>query len=111
MEEMLAKLGIKGVYLITGLIGSSVALLFGRKIKTWRDKAKAIVFVLAGSVVTGFITPLVLVWQPNWAGAEYSIAFVVGIFGMSIIRDIFSFIYDFGKNPIEYFKMLRGGKK
>jgi len=111
MEEILAKLGIKGVYLITGLIGSSVALLFGRKIKTWKDKLKAIIFVLAGSVVTGFVTPLVLVWQPNWIGAEYSIAFVVGIFGMSIIRDLLNFIYDFGKNPLEYLRMLRGGKK
>jgi len=51
------------------------------------------------------------VWQPGWAGAEYSIAFVVGIFGMSLIRDIFSFLYDFGKNPLEYFRMLRGEKK
>ena len=111
MEELLAKLGIKGVYLITGLIGSSVALLFGRKIKTWRDKLKAVIFVLAGSVVTWFVTPLVLVWHPSWAGAEYSIAFVVGIFGMSIIRDLLNFIYDFGKNPMEYLRMLRGGKK
>ncbi len=111
MEEMLAKLGLKGVYLLTGLVGSSIALLYGGKIMTWKDKLKAVVFVLAGSVVTGFVTPLVIMWQPGWAGAEYSIAFVVGIFGMSIIRDIFSFIYDFGRNPLEYLRMLRGGKK
>ena len=108
---MLAKLGLKGVYLLTGLVGSSIALLYGAKIMTWRDKLKAIVFVISGSVVTGFVTPLIILWQPNWVGAEYSIAFVIGIFGMSIIRDIFSFIYDFGKNPLEYLRMLRGGKK
>ncbi len=111
MEEMLAKIGLKGAYLLTGLVGSSIALLYGRKIKTWRDKLKAVVFVLAGSVVTGFVTPLIIVWKPDWIGAEHSIAFVIGIFGMSIIRDIFNFIYDFGKNPLEYFRILRGEKK
>ncbi|GAH09780.1 unnamed protein product, partial [marine sediment metagenome] len=60
---------------------------------------------------TGYVTPLVLVYQPNWQGAEYSVAFIVGIFGMSLIRDIFNFIYDFGKNPIEYIRAVRGGKE
>lgn len=111
MEELLAKLGLKLVYLLTGLIGGSIALLFGGKIKTWRDKALAIIFVLAGSVVTGFVTPLILLWKPQWEVASYSIAFIVGIFGMGIIRDVFIFIYDFGKNPREYIRMLRFGKK
>ena len=111
MEEMLAKLGLKGVYLLTGLAGGAIALLYGGKIMTWKDKLKAVLFVIAGSVVTGFVTPLVIMWHPSWVGAEYSVAFIVGIFGMSVIRAIFVFIYDFSKNPIEYFKMLRGGKK
>ena len=111
MEEIFAKLGLKGVHLLTGLMGGSIALLFGRKIKTWRDKLKAVIIVLAGATVTVFVTPLVLVWKPNWIGAEYSIAFIVGIFGMSVIRDVFSFLYDFGKNPMEYLRMIRSGKK
>ncbi len=111
MEEIFAKLGIKGVHLLTGLMGGSIALLFGRKIKTWRDKLKAVIFVLAGATVTGFVTPLVLVYKPEWVGAEYSIAFIVGIFGMSVIRDVLSFLYDFGKNPMEYLRMLRNAKK
>ena len=111
MEEMLAKLGIKGVHLITGLIGGSLALLFGKKIVTWRDKLISILFVLCGSIVTGFITPLVIIWIPSLGAASYSVAFVVGIFGMGVIRDIFYFLYDFGKNPLEYIRAIRGGRK
>ena len=111
MEEFLAKLGVKGVHLFTGLLGSSIALLYGNKVKTWKDKVKAILIVLSGATVTGYVTPLVLLYKPDWIAAEYSIAFVIGIFGMSIIRDVFNFIYDFGKNPLEYLRMLRGGKK
>jgi len=110
MEDWFVKAGVKIGVLVVGLIGGTVGLLYGTKIKTWKDKLKAILIVLAGSVVTGFITPLVLVWHPNWDGAEYSIAFIVGIFGMSIIRGMFQFIYDFSKNPMEYLRMLRGGK-
>jgi hypothetical protein len=111
MDEIFAKLGVKGIHLLTGLMGGSIALIFGGKIKTWRDKIKAIVFILAGAVVTGFITPMVILWKPQWIEAEYSIAFIVGIFGMGVIRDVFQFMYDFGKNPMEYLRMLRGGKK
>ena len=111
MEEILAKLGLKGVHLLTGLIGSSIALLYGKRIRTLKDKLKAIIIVLSGATVTGYLTPLILIYKPEWVGAEYSIAFIVGIFGMSIIKDAFNFIYDFGKNPLEYLKMLRGGKR
>ena len=111
MEELFAKLGLKGIHLLTGLLGGSVALLFGRKIKTWRDKIKAILVVLAGAVVTGYVTPLILIYKPSWESASYSIAFLVGIFGMSIIRDIFNFLYDFGRNPMEYIRMIRGARK
>ncbi len=111
MEEILAKLGIKGIHLLTGLIGGSIALIFGGKIKTWRDQLKATVFVFAGAIVTGFVTPLVVSWRPEWIEVEHSIAFIIGILGMGIIRGVFSFIYDFGKNPMEYLRMLRGGKK
>lgn len=111
MEEILAKLGLKGVHLLTGLIGSSIALLYGKRIRTWKDKLKAIIIVLSGATVTGYLTPLILIYKPEWVGAEYSIAFIVGIFGMSIIKDVFNFIYDFGRNPLEYLKMLRGGKR
>ena len=111
MEEWFLKTGVKLGVLCVGLMGGAVGLLYGNKIKTWQEKLKAVLIVLSGSVVTGFVTPLVLVWYPNWSGAEYSIAFIIGIFGMSIIRGVFNFIYDFGKNTLEYFKMLRGGKK
>ena len=111
MEDIFAKLGVKGIHLLTGLLAGSIALIFGGKIKTWRDKLKAIIFVLAGAVVTGFITPLVMVWKPNWIEAEHSIAFIVGIFGMGVIRGMFQFMYDFGKNPMEYLRMLRNAKK
>tara|TARA_R110000803_G_scaffold76454_1_gene141058 strand:+ start:8208 stop:8543 length:336 start_codon:yes stop_codon:yes gene_type:complete len=111
MEEILGKLGLKGIHLLTGLLGSSIALIYGNKVKTWKDKLKAVLIVLSGATVTGYLTPLILIYKPNWIGAEYSIAFVVGIFGMSIIKDVFSFLYDFGKSPMEYLRIIRGGKK
>ena len=52
-----------------------------------------------------------MVWKPNWIEAEHSIAFIVGIFGMGVIRGMFQFMYDFGKNPMEYLRMLRNAKK
>ena len=111
MEEWLVKAGVKIGVLCVGLMGGAVALLYGNKIRTWKEKLKAVLIVISGSVVTGFVTPLILIWYHNWIGAEYSIAFIVGIFGMSIIRGVFNFIYDFGKNPLEYLRMIRGGKK
>ena len=111
MEDMLAKIGIKIGYLVTGFLGGAIALLFGVRPKNWRDKLKAVLFVISGAILTGFVTPLVLKWAPNWAGVEYSIGFVVGLMGMGILRDIFIVIRDFGKNPMEYLRMIRGGKK
>ena len=111
MEDVLAKMGLKGIHLITGLLGGCIGLIYGKKVRTWRDKLKAVLIVLSGAIVTGYVTPLILVYKPNWIGAEYSIAFVVGIFGMSIIKDVFSFLYEFGKSPLEYLKMFRSVKK
>ena len=111
MEEFFAKLGLKGVHLLTGLMGGVISLLYGNKVRTWRDKLKAVLAVLSGAVVTGYLTPLIILHKPNWVNAEHSVAFVVGIFGMSVIRSVFGFLYDFGKDPKEYLRMLRNAKK
>tara|TARA_R110002012_G_scaffold263606_1_gene446760 strand:- start:472 stop:813 length:342 start_codon:yes stop_codon:yes gene_type:complete len=107
MEEMLAKVGLKGVHIITGLIGGSIGLFFGKTLKTVRDKVKAFFVVLAGSVVTGYITPLIMIWFPNWESAEYSIAFFMGLMGMGVVEGLVSLVTKFKTKPVETIKEIK----
>lgn len=108
MEDVLAKLGIKGAHLVAGAIGASVALVFGGRVKTWTDRVKAFIVVIAGATITGYLTPLILLWKPQWEIAEHSIGFALGLFGMGIVAGLMEFVDKFRKDPIGTLRNTRG---
>lgn len=107
MEDMLLKFGVKMGYLITGLIAGVMGLMFNKRPNTIKEKMRSYVVVLFGAVLTGYLTPLVLL---NWKWlqeAEYSVAFVVGLFGMGIIETGFIVIKKVKENPLEIGKQIK----
>lgn len=108
MEEMLAKLGLSLAHLVSGLIGGVVGLIFGKKtVRTAKDKLRAFFVILAGAIVTGYITPLVFMWKPSWENAEYSIGFVIGLMGMGVIEGLINLITQFKTSPIDTIKDIK----
>ena len=103
MEE----LGIKTMHLITGFLGGSLAIFFGKKVHTIRDKIRAFLTVVAGSVVTGFATPAMILWKPTWESAEHSIAFFIGLVGMGVIEGILNLVMKFKHKPVETIKEVK----
>ena len=63
--------------------------------------------VIIGAVVTGYVTPLILEWKPNWENTEHSIGFLIGIFGMGIIEGFMNLVKSFQKNPIKTIKSIK----
>jgi len=100
MEDTLAKFGVKGAHLLTGLIAGVMGLIFNNKPRTLKEKIKAYIIVLAGAVLTGYITPLVLIKWDALLSVEHSVAFLVGLFGIGIAQGIFMVVSKFKDNPI-----------
>lgn len=100
MEDILAKLGLKGIHLITGLIAGIMGLLFNKRPQTVRENIRSYMVVLFGAILTGYITPLVLLKFDFLLSAEYSVAFVVGLFGMGVIEGGFKIIESLKKDPL-----------
>ena len=107
MEDMLLKIGIKAGHLITGLIAGLMGLLFNKKPQNFRQKVKSYLIVVSGAIATGFITPLILVKWDWLMDAEYSVAFVVGLFGMGIIESLFVLVSKIQQDPISIGKAIR----
>ena len=111
MEDFLLKIGLKIPHFFVGLLAGIVGLLFNKRLFTLRDKVRAFLIVMSGSLVTGFITPLVFAWEPLLRPAEYGIAFLIGLFGMGIVQSLLSFLVEFSKDPKGTLSSLFGIKK
>lgn len=101
MEDMLLKYGIKAGHLITGLVAGVMGLLFNKRPQTLRAKIRSYFVVLSGALMTGYITPLILLKWKWLIGAEYSVAFVVGLFGMGVVETGFIIVKKLKENPLE----------
>ena len=107
MDELKMKLGIKLGYVITGLLGGLMSLMFNKRPKTRMEKIKSYTIVVLGALLTGYITPLILLKWSAFQNVEYSIAFIVGLFGMGITEAIFVLIQKLKENPIETIKSIK----
>lgn len=107
MEDILLKLGLKAGHLITGLIAGIMGLVFNNRPRSFRQKIRSYFVVVSGAILTGYLTPLVLLKWTFLNGAEYSIAFVVGLFGMGLVESIFVLLNKLKDNPIEVGKALK----
>lgn len=84
---------IKTPLLIIGAIGGALSVLFGTdKPRTVKEYLKATLFVLAGAIITNFLTPLIIHLMPSLDGLEHAIAFVFGLFGIGVVKALFNLI-------------------
>ena len=80
-------------YLVVGAIGGSLSVLFGEnKPKTVTEFGKVSLFVMAGAVLTNFLTPLVFYLVPTTVDFEHPIAFVVGLLGIGVVKAVLKVI-------------------
>jgi len=107
MEDILLKLGLKAGHLITGLIAGIMGFVFNNKPTNFKEKIKSYFVVLSGAILTGYLTPLVLLKWELLNSAEYSVAFVVGLFGMGLVESVFVLINKLKENPVEVGRKLR----
>lgn len=104
---MLLKFGIKTGHIITGLIAGVMGLLFNKRPQDLRGKIRSYLVVLSGAIATAFITPLIVVKWSWLLDAEYSVAFVVGLFGMGIIESCFVLLVKLKNDPLSVGKGIK----
>lgn len=107
MEDILMKFGVKTGHFITGLIAGIMGLLFNKRPQNFRQKVRSYFVVLSGAVLTAYLTPLVLLKWQFLNEAEYSVAFVVGLFGMGIVESIFMLIVKLKNDPVTVGQAIR----
>lgn len=79
--------------LVVGAIGGALGIVFGQqKPRTFKEWMKAVVFVCSGAIITNFLTPLVLHLFPDLLNLEYSVALIVGLFGIGIVMSLFNIL-------------------
>ena len=105
--DLLVKSGLKGGHFLFGFIAGVVGLMFSQKPNSWRGRLRMFFIFIAGTLTTGMLTPLVLLkWQWLYT-AEYSVAFVIGLFGMGLVEAGFRIITKLKQNPLSVLKSLR----
>lgn len=83
LNSFLTALGLKNGAVIGGFLGALVSLKFIEDIAHW-SWWKKITTVLAGATVAAYSTPLTVEVLELSSKAEGAIAFIGGLFGMSI---------------------------
>jgi len=107
MEDYLIKFGIKTGHLITGLIAGAMSLVFSQRPRNLREKVRSYFIVIFGSLATAYITPVIVLKWIWLQSVDYSVAFVVGLFGMGLIESIFALLYKFKNNPLAVGKAIK----
>ena len=83
INSFLAALGLKNGAVVGGFLGALISLKFIEDIAHW-SPWKKITTVLAGAAVAAYSTPLTVELLELSAKAEGAVAFIGGLFGMSI---------------------------
>lgn len=91
MGAIAAALGLKTSFFV-GLIGAVVSLAYLPEMKTKGQRAMT---ALGGACCANWCAPLVVSWfGVQSAGGEASIAFLIGLFGMSLAAAVIKIITD-----------------
>ena len=78
MDSILAALGLSKGATVAGLVGAVVSLRFLGNLNLWQG----LLTVLMGTVTAAYVTPLVMHILSLTEKTEYSVAFLIGGFGM-----------------------------
>lgn len=73
--------GLKWVPLAAGFIGALISLKFIEGLTLWQRATT----VIAGGVVSAYLTPLTVTWLELTPKMEGPIGFLGGLFGMSLV--------------------------
>ena len=98
--ELLNEIGIGWKYLLNGLIGAAVWSIY-KKLRL----IEALRQILIGSIVAGYITPLIAYKEAIPIEYMAALSFIIGMMGMIIIDGIYKYIV----NKVRVFR--RGKEK
>lgn len=84
MITSLEAIGLKGITLVAGFFGAVVSLRFIDGLNAW----SRITTVLAGTVAAAYCTPLAVEYLTLSPKLEGAVAFLAGLFGMSVVGSI-----------------------
>ena len=108
MEDIFAKVGLKSVHLFAGMIGGVFVIYFGKRPTSVAERIRAFFTVILSAISTAYLTPLIILYKPNWESGEHGIAFLIGLFGMGIIHGLVNFINkNFINDPMGTIKKIR----
>lgn len=96
--KLLESLGVGYKYLINGFIGALVWSIY-KKLKF----IEALRQIIIGSLVAGYVTPLIAYGEKIAPEYMAALSFVVGMMGMIIIDSVYKYIRD----KVKLFKKLR----
>lgn len=105
--DLLVKGGLKSGHFIFGFIAGAVGLLFSQKPRNNTDRLKMFLIFVAGTISTGMLTPIVVLKWEWLSTVEYSVAFVIGLFGMGLIEAVFKILKSLKNNPLAVLKSLK----
>lgn len=94
MDSFLTALGLSKSSVIGGLIGSVISLRFLSELNVWQR----VISVFSGMIVAAYCTPLVVELLSLKPSTEGAIAFLIGLFGMSLVGAIEKAIPDIVKS-------------
>lgn len=102
-----ATLGLKPSFL-AGVFGAVVSLRFVPDMKTTGQRLS---MVLSGALVAGYTAPLtVALFEVKGQGAEASLSFLIGLFGMSLAAAVIKMINDGAFGELVKSKLGGGAK-
>lgn len=96
--KFLDSLGIGYKYLINGFIGAFVWSMY-KKLKFW----EALRQIIIGSLVAGYVTPLIAYGEKIAPEYMAALSFIVGMMGMILIDSVYKWL----KDKFVLFKRLR----
>ena len=80
MDQLLAALGLKHGAVIGGFIGAVISLRFIEGLNAWQRATT----VISGTVISAYVSPLAIEYLMLSAKLENGLAFLCGLFGMSL---------------------------
>ena len=103
MEDLLAKLGLKAVYLVSGFFGAIITLIFNKNL----GYLKSVILVVGGTIGATFLTPLLIGLIPFFLEHEPTAGFLCGFLSMGMLGGLFRVSDRFKSDPIQTLKDIK----
>ncbi len=96
--KFVSEIGISYKYLVNGFVGAFVWSIY-KKLRFW----EAVRQILIGSLVAGYVTPLIAFGER--IGQQYisALSFVVGMMGMILVDSVYKYL----KDKVKIFRKLK----